>query len=262
MELGFGGRMARINVEDDLFGDFRFENLVEKLGDLEKAIGKMVRIWKLAQKYWVDNKSLIPHEIFEKGPWQTVLEVGLAEKRETGYYVSGSEKQFAWIFQKSSAGKKSAEARMSKYGSNQPVKPRTALEQRSTPVERSPNTPEPLTLTLTPTPSLTHNNTRIQGEEYARTRATPEEEHLAFQVLKSYAEGFERTRGIKALISVKRKQQALNLVRILGKDAPAVAEFYTRHTKKYYLQRVHDFEVLLKDAETLHAQWQKGKMVI
>lgn len=144
--------MARINVEDDLFGDFRFEELASRLGDLEKAIGKMVRLWKVAQKYWVDNKSLIPHEIFEKGPWETVLEVGLAEKRETGYYVSGSERQFAWIFQKATAGKKSAEARLAKYGSNQPVKPRTTLEQRSTSVERSPNTPEPLTLT----PTLTH----------------------------------------------------------------------------------------------------------
>lgn len=144
--------MARINVEDDLFGDFRFENLVEKLGDLEKAIGKMVRLWKVAQKYWVPHKNLIPHEVFERGPWQTVLEVGLATKRETGYYVSGSEHQFQWLIQCALAGKKSGENRRVRAAE------RGINDLQGTTVERTLNGPstrvEPLTLTLTPT--LTH----------------------------------------------------------------------------------------------------------
>lgn len=142
--------MARLNFEDDIFSDPRFHRMCAILGDMEKALGKLARLWFLAQKHWKDEQRLIPFEEFESDDFAVCVQVGLVRKRETGYYAAGSEERFAWLIQKAAAGKKSAEARLSKYGSNQPVKPRTAIEHRSESVERSPNTPEP------PTPTPTH----------------------------------------------------------------------------------------------------------
>lgn len=155
--------MARINVEDELFADFRFQDLCSTLGDIEKALGKMVRLWIVAQKYWVDNQALIPFQVFEKGPWEACLNAGLVEKRDTGYYVCGSEKQFSWLTKASEAGKKSAKNRQEKYGTSQPLTQnvegpsndlRTTLEGRL-------KVSEPLTLTPTPTLILsTHTSNK------------------------------------------------------------------------------------------------------
>lgn len=142
--------MARINVEDELFADFRFQDLCSTLGDIEKALGKMVRLWIVAQKYWVDNQALIPFQVFEKGPWQACLNAGLVEKKDTGYYVCGSEKQFSWLVKASEAGKKSAKNRQEKYGSSQPIIEGPSNHLRTT-LEGRLKVSEPLTPTPTPT---------------------------------------------------------------------------------------------------------------
>lgn len=123
--------MARLNLDDELFGDERFKLLVTVLGDEEKAIGKMVRLFRIGQIYWRKNK-LIPEHIFMKSGFECTLDVELAQKRQDGVYVCGAEKRWNWLLdleeKASAAGKASAAARREKYGSANPRSNQTKLK--------------------------------------------------------------------------------------------------------------------------------------
>lgn len=104
--------MARINVDDGLDSDQRFKALVRRLGgDDEKALGKVVLFWKLAQKHWGDEKALVPEPEFALGDWQQLLDVGLAERRDSGIYARGAEERFAWYLEQCRKNRKLAAAR-------------------------------------------------------------------------------------------------------------------------------------------------------
>lgn len=91
--------MARINIEDSLFEDPRFELIANEIGKA-LAVGNFVLIAKVAQKYWVKGE-LIPKEIYKrlKFPKQFV-KVGLVIETDEGFYLKGSEKHFAWYVSK------------------------------------------------------------------------------------------------------------------------------------------------------------------
>ena len=103
--------MARINVEDDLFTDPRFLELVTLLKNRAEALGSLIFAWRVAQKNYKDG-GLISKEDWKKQKLNSkIIEVGLAVETENGIYLCGSNDQFAWLNQKSNAGKKSGESR-------------------------------------------------------------------------------------------------------------------------------------------------------
>ncbi len=95
--------MARINWEDSIWSDPRFMKLCVKLGDEEKAAGKILMAWRLAQKCWCPDKLPIPKEKWSFG--SDLIEVGLAKESGDGIYMCGSEEHFDWWFKKVNAGK-------------------------------------------------------------------------------------------------------------------------------------------------------------
>ena len=98
--------MARINIEDQLFTDGRFIQLANKHGNI-KAIGMMVMAYRLAQTYWLKDRSLIPCDIFMfNESFDDIVAVGLAEKTGDKIYVCGSREQFDWVLIKTENGKK------------------------------------------------------------------------------------------------------------------------------------------------------------
>src|SRR3990167_1359595 len=116
--------MARINIEESIWKDFRFLELVKKSNSTDEAIGSLVRCWSVAQRYWYPNKQPIPKDVWDREQLSNALiDCGLAYVEQCSIYVRGCSTQFQWIFDKSEAGKKSAEARKKKTGSSQPKKP-------------------------------------------------------------------------------------------------------------------------------------------
>lgn len=98
--------MARINIEDDIKDDDRFIRLTALLGH-DTAIGALVRLWMVGQKYWKKDKSLIPHDTWKKQNLNSaLLTVGLAEDLPDGYYVAGAKDHFAWLFERVEGGRK------------------------------------------------------------------------------------------------------------------------------------------------------------
>ncbi len=101
--------MARVNIEDSIYRDERFHQLSAALGKLA-AIGACVTAWDLAARFY--NKSptrLIPEDEWRKIPaLETMVSVGLAERRDGGVYVKGSKQHCAYQAAQQRKGKAGA----------------------------------------------------------------------------------------------------------------------------------------------------------
>lgn len=85
--------MARLNVEDKIYRDDRFIKLCHLIGGKRNAIGTCVLIWDSAQ-YWYSRSpsTLIPMEEWKKIEGnESAIKVGLAEMRDGGIYVMGTD---------------------------------------------------------------------------------------------------------------------------------------------------------------------------
>lgn len=111
--------MARINVEDSIWFDLRFERLSGLLGSKKAAIGELVYLWRVAQEYW-RLKEPIPKELFEQTFSQFLLECGLVEQVENGFYAKGTQKAFSWIAARRSAGRKGGRAKQNQANASKP----------------------------------------------------------------------------------------------------------------------------------------------
>lgn len=100
--------MARINLDDKLFKEQGFQDLMIAVGNRRMAKGIVWELYVLAQKFWFPDRLPIPLDVFKAAEFPEVLYSanGLCELREGGVYARGSEEQFKWLFQKSEAGKK------------------------------------------------------------------------------------------------------------------------------------------------------------
>lgn len=157
--------MARINIEDSLFKDSRFIDLMIKIGDKDAALGKIVRAFIVAQSHYLstDNDRLIPKSEWKKqGCSDDLLDVGLAEEKKKGIYVFGSDDQFKWLLQRQNAGKSPK---------RQGSRPGETVDDRSIAVdnrnESVANGSNPLSLSLSPSLSLTHNHSTNSNKKNA-----------------------------------------------------------------------------------------------
>lgn len=129
--------MARINIEDQLFTDGRFLQLSSKHGQI-KALGMMVMAFRLAQTFWVKDRSKIPTETFLfNESFEDIIAVGLASQCDDGVYVNGSFEQFDWILKRSENGKKGGRPKAKANQDETKTKPKNNLEiTKSEPTEK------------------------------------------------------------------------------------------------------------------------------
>lgn len=150
--------MPRINIDDKLWSDARFDALKNIVGNELIAIGMVVKSFRIAQEYWKTDTRLIPVQIWDMYNFSAMERVGLAEKHGDGVYIKGSNEQFDWLKKKQDAGKISAEKRRIKFGSAQPssnTHPNTPSNTTRTCFEHV--FEEPRTSTEPPTPTLNIN---------------------------------------------------------------------------------------------------------
>ena len=148
-----GGILARINVEDSLFKDNRFFKLAQKIGGLDAALGAIVRAWSLAQKWYLTPERMIPmSEWRDQEISDLIIDVGLAEKIGEKIRIKGADQQFAWLLQRSDAGKTG--------GINSGVARREIIKESAKRSQAEPSGAKPLTLSPSPSLSLTHSLTQ------------------------------------------------------------------------------------------------------
>src|SRR5690606_13945444 len=107
--------MARINIEDELYRDNRFYKLISLLGSERAATGALFEAWTVAQSKVSQNN---PCGVFSLEEWNAqelapeIIEAKLATVTDGMVYTVGAEKNFAWLLQKSEAGKSTSDKKL------------------------------------------------------------------------------------------------------------------------------------------------------
>jgi hypothetical protein len=106
--------LACINIHDQLSKDPRFKKL-QKIVGAQLAWGVWIDAAMIAQEFWKKDRSLIPRHLFSAiDNHQALLESGLVEEKDHGFYLLGSRDQFDWMIERieaaSNGGKAKAEA--------------------------------------------------------------------------------------------------------------------------------------------------------
>ena len=72
----------------------------------------------------------------------------------------------------------------------------------------------------------------------------------------AYSQAYQGRYGTEPVRNQKVNGQLANLVKRLGQDeAPAVAAFFVNHNGRFYVQGMHQVDLLLRDAEKLRTEW-------
>lgn len=202
--------MARINVDDDVEGRNEYRKLLKLLGgDDDRALGMLIRFWRLAQKYWGEGK-LVPLEEVQAWDFQPILDSRWGLIREDGVYAIGSEERFAWYRQVLEAASAGGKAR-----ANAPrdEKGRILPESSRTPAEHHPpggflpagHQPESSPLTLSPVPAPAPVPALVLKKESENTRA--KESDLKTEIEEAsavYRETLRHFKQARALLESER----------------------------------------------------------
>ena len=212
--------MARINIEESIHSDPRFLFIADSIGRFQ-AMGQLVYLIKLAQRYWGEGKQKIPNKVYNiSGFSELFIESGFVESAEDGFYLSGSEDHFAWLVAKIENGKKGGRPKSVSSKNEDLVKPTDNLN------EASQSYKNPLTLTLTPT--LTLNNIKPK-----KTAFNLESVYSMYPLKRGKSRGIAKLQ--KAITS---QEQYENLTRAIENYA-AICK--TENTKPKYIKHFSTF---------------------
>lgn len=278
--------MARINVEESIWSNSKFLRLCIALGDEQKAIGMMVIAWRTAQRFWCPNKKPIPDsEWSDAGLYFDLIDHGLAKRVDGGIYVNGTEDNFDWWFKASDKGKKSAKARMAKFGTSQPINTEPCSNRVRTAPEPLPNQSE--ALPLPPSLALTTknkefltgekkqksshnkkrsafaNNTSLSDIEEPNTSLTadPPAAYPGREFVKIYVEAFKKKYGENTRPSLDGK--VLGLIKTLLKTTPLdraknLIAVYFQMDDKWFETKNHDFVTFMSNLDKIGVALDTG----
>lgn len=105
---------------------------------------------------------------------------------------------------------------------------------------------------------------RIDATEIAPPLATTAQEpgkDLTRQIWETYRSSYKLRYGVEPVRNASVNAKISQLAKRLGAEAVPVVEFFLRHNKQFYAQKLHDIGLCLADAEALRTQWAKGKAI-
>ena len=102
---------------------------------------------------------------------------------------------------------------------------------------------------------------RIEVPARSKIKTPPEEKDANKNLWGAYFEAYKKRYGVEPVRNASVNAKISQLAKRLGADAVPVVEFFLQHNGAFYLQQTHAIGLCLKDAESLHTQWQKGKAV-
>lgn len=267
--------MARINIEERVFREQGFQDLMIAVQSRHMAKGIVVELFQLAQEYWFPSRQLIPLSRFEAAGLPTILYApgGLAELRDGAVYVRGSEDAFLWLFQKQAGGESRAKAAMrNKDGSFKKAQKQRVQQATSTAGELTSTSqhsisthqdhPGSLLSSLSSSLSpLVHNSNSSSLVSSDGVQGPPSVEANR-KVWLAYRDAYLKRYGEEPVRNAKVNTNIAGFVRRVGsEEAAAIAEFYVRHNDSFYVRNTHSFAFALRDAESLRTQWAKGKAI-
>ena len=93
--------------------------------------------------------------------------------------------------------------------------------------------------------------------------AKPENQTAANRaVWAAYRQAYLDRYGVEPLRNAKVNGQIAQFVRMVGaSDAPHLAAYYLRHNNGFFVQRRHDFGLLLQSAQQIRTDWLRGEQM-
>lgn len=100
---------------------------------------------------------------------------------------------------------------------------------------------------------------RKTREPKPKAETTPSASALVWS---AYAAAFTARYGTEPTRNARVNAQIAQFVgRVPAEEAPQIAAFYLRHSAAFYAGQMHSVGLLLRDAEKLRAEWQRGQTV-
>lgn len=241
--------MARLNVEMDVFSDDRFLELVAILGDQEKAVGRLILFWSVAQKYWKRDRQMIPLEVFKRRDWQVLVDVGLAEIRGSEVYAKGSEQSFDWLLERQEAGRR---------GANKTNELRHGKTQQTSANVGKARPPSPSPSLITSSKEEVSDELSLSAPAVSKKKAKPKTEGA--EVWEAYADAFRNRYLVDPIRNQTTNSQCKKLAADIGKSrAIDVVRFYLKSNHPYYERQSHPIGLCLNDVQTLCVQMSGGR---
>lgn len=255
--------MARINIEDSLWADPRFQDLMIKVASRHTAKGMIVELWTLAQRFWLTSGGRgIPKPAWDDaGMPSALIECNLAKDNGEFIYAVGSKEQFAWLNARSENGKKGGPAAAK---SRAEIKGKSKRRKTSEVVEPTLNTSS-LSSSLSSSDSNSNSDSLNLAQASASgvpTRAVLDSDGQSSgaQTWRAYKAAYQEKYQEPPSWNAKVAGQLKSFVsRIPASEAPEVAAFYLSHNDRFYVQSMHPVGLLLRDAEKLRTEWATGQ---
>lgn len=249
--------MARLNIEDSLWADPRFQDLMIAVKNRHAAKGMVIELWSMAQKFWLASRGQgIPKAAWIEAEMPSALvECKLAKDNGDFIYAAGSKEQFAWLSACSENGKKggpaAAKSRVENKGKSKRRKTSKDAEITQDTTSYSFSSSSSLSFSDSNSPSLAKSEkTEEAGKGGGAGKATWE----------GYKAAYSQRHGEPPVWNAKIAGQLKHfMARVPASEAPDIATFYVKHNGARYVQAMHPIGLLLMDAEKLRTEWATGR---
>lgn len=235
--------MPRINIEDDIELRDEFWRLLPLVeNDRERALGKLVLFFRLAQRRYAEGRPIGLAELQELR-LGCMVESGWAVEIEGGYQAKGAEGQFEWLVEARKNSKKGGDATRAKWEAKRNAKGEPGGIPTASPhhADATPND-SPLTLTLSPTLTLKKEKPKN------KTKGASENGKAVSEVIAAYVNAYRNRYGPAArpVVDGKTVGSIGNLLR--DHDPPRLVQLvqaFCQMNDKWFLTKCHDFHTFV-----------------
>lgn len=217
--------MARVNVDDASLLDPRLDMLSNIVGDRDKAIGMLVRLWRLGTKYWADRRGLIPKKILISSGLQPCIEAEYVSESTDGFfYCHGAKERFEWYYQVCSKNKQNGQIRHDKA---QGCDGGDSVLSQSRPVP-------------SPVPDIVLNT-----KKNTKSSKKPSDSGGAVvsEFISCYCESFKKRYTTNPVIDGKSTGIAKRLIKSIGLSrAKTLVQSYLTMNDQWFITKAHDLQ--------------------
>lgn len=241
--------MARINIEPQFWTDVM--EVAARMSDSDKAVGQALKLIKYAQEEYKKGKRISLADF--RARFSEHLMPEFARIEGDFVIVAGATKFFGWLDKKKEAGQQGGV----KSGKSRRSKTKQTEAKPSTPKQAEPS----YSSSISSSSSSSDSSSVSSLVELPSVKPSATDTELNRKIWESYRGAYFSRYGVNPVRNGGVNTKIKGIGEKLGSEAPAVAEFYVMHNKRFYVEALHAIGPLHQDAEGLRTQWATGQTV-